>query len=128
MTFNFKKFENRNARQEDRITVTKSNAFGFPMKFYQVQKLADVKYAILYFDESVKAIGIQFTNDEVEKNKFSLIKSKKGYGGSIVARSFFKTYNLDPLKYHGRYDWKIVNQEGIGKLYVINLKERQETP
>jgi|SRR3972149_3680579 len=125
MTYQFKKVETRNVRSEDRITITTSNSIGFPTKFYQENKVADFKYVVLYYDETNKALGISFTNDENEKYKFAIIKSNKGYGGSVVVRSFFKTYNIDPKTYRNRYPWEIVNQEGVGKLYVINLKERQ---
>lgn len=125
MVYQFKKVETRNVRSEDRITITTSNSIGFPTKFYQENKVADFKYVVLYYDATSKALGILFTNDENEKYKFAIIKSTKGYGGSVVARSFFKAYNIDPKTYHNRYVWEIVDQEGVGKLYVINLKERQ---
>ncbi len=125
MPYNFKKVESRNARTENRITITKSNGIGFPTKFYKDNKINEFKYVILYFDTDQKALGLQFSNDEVEKNKFSILHSHSGYGGSIVARSFFKTYGIEPKSYYGRYAWKVESQENIGNLYVINLKERQ---
>ena len=66
------------------------------------------------------------TNDENEVNKFSILKSKIGYGGSIIARSFFKSCGIDPQKYHGRYDWKKENIEGVGEVYIIELKRKIE--
>jgi hypothetical protein len=125
MVYQFKKVETRNIKSEERITITKSYSIGFPVKFYQDNKIADFKYVVFYYDEINKAIGIQFTNDESERNKFSIIHSKKGFGGSVAVRSFFRAYNIDPMKYHARYEWKIEEQPGIGKLYVINLEERQ---
>ena len=125
MSYNFKKVESRNARTENRITITKSNGIGFPTKFYKDNKINEFKYVVLYFDTDQKALGLQFSNDEAERNKFSILHSHSGYGGSIVARSFFKTYGIDPNKYYGRYQWKIELQENIGNLYVINLKERE---
>jgi len=120
MTYNFIKFESRNVKTEDRITITKSQSIGLPTKFYNDNEVKQFKYAVLFYDVAVKAIGIQFTNNENEKNRFSIIKSVK-YGGSIVSRSFFRINNIDTAKYHGRYNWKIVEQEGIGKLFVIEL-------
>jgi len=125
MVYQFKKVETRNVRSEKRITITKSYTIGFPVKFYQDNKIADFKYVIFYYDEASKVIGIQFSNDENEKYKFKIIHSKKGFGGSVAVRSFFRSYNIDPVKYHTRYEWKTEDQPGIGKLYVINLKERQ---
>lgn len=120
MSYNFVKFESRNIKTEDRITVTKSQSIGLPTKFFNDNNINDFKYAVLFYDKGSKAIGIHFTNDENEKNKFSIVKSDK-YGGNIVSRSFFKTHNIDTQVYHNRYNWKIIEQEGLGKLYVIEL-------
>ena len=119
--YNFKKFEKTNQRVEDRITISSSNSIGFPTKFFQDNKIGDFKFVVLYYDESEKAIGIQFNNDEVEIHKFTLIKSKIGYGASIVATSFFKVNGIDARTYRNRYAWEKVNQDGIGELYVIKI-------
>ena len=87
MEYQFKKFEGRNVRLEDRITITKSNSMGFPQKFYQDNNIKDYKYVVFFWDEQNQAIGIHFTNNEEEKNKFSIIHSKTGYGGSVATRS-----------------------------------------
>src|SRR5438477_3764634 len=126
MVYNFKKVESRNARTEDRITITKSGGIGFPTKFYNDNKIKDYKYVVLYYDHDQKALGIYFTNDEAEKNKFSIIHSHSGYGGSIVPRSFFKTYDIKPEIYYNRYSWSNEDQEDVGKLYVIHLKKNEK--
>lgn len=120
MNYNFIKFESRNVKTEDRITVTKSQSIGLPTKFYNDNKINQYKYAVLFYDKEVNAIGILFTNDENEKNGFSIVKSEK-YGGSIVSRSFFKAHNIDTLKYHNRYNWRIHKEGDMGDLYVIEL-------
>lgn len=125
--FNFQKFEKTNARYEDRISITGTNSIGFPTKFYQDNNLVNYKYVVLYYDVEQKAIGMQFTNSEEELHKFSILKSNKGYGGSIVATSFFKTYDLDPKLYKGKYLWTKVNQENIGEIFVIQLQTQVES-
>jgi hypothetical protein len=124
MEYKFEKFEKRNSRLETRITITKSNSIGLPTKFSEDNRIKRYKYAVLYFDKNSKAIGIHFTNDEEESNKFSIIKSDK-YGASIVALSFFKVNDIDTRKYHGRYNWKTVEIENIRKLYVIELDNKK---
>ena len=126
MKFNFEKFVGQNVRSEKRITVTKSYSFGFPQKFYNENKIKDYKYVSLFWDKENMAVGLHFTNDEDEKNKFSIIHSQKGYGGSLVARSFFKSYNINPKKYHGRYQWKKIKLENVGTIFVIELKQYPE--
>jgi hypothetical protein len=120
MEYNFKEFTKLNARLESRITITKSNSFGFPTKFSDDNKIKNFKYVVLFYDKDSKAIGIHFTNDEEKKNKFSIIKYEK-YGASVVARSFFKMNSINTGEHHGRYHWKIVKVENIGKLFVIEL-------
>lgn len=122
----FVKFEETNKRQEDRITVTGHSSFGFPTKFYNDNKIDEHKYVTLFFDAENNEVGFYFHNDEAEKHKFSILKSKQGYGGSIVASSFFKNKSLDSKIYRGRYEWKKLNQEGVGEMYVIKLKIRIE--
>lgn len=123
--YNFKKFENTNQRTEERITITAHNSIGFPTKFYQNNNVENYKYVILYYDENEKVLGIQFSTDEQEKHRFSLIKSKQGYGASIVATSFFKVNGIDAKIYKNRYPWEKVAQEGIGELFVIKLRSRE---
>lgn len=122
----FVKFEETNKRQEDRITVTGHSSFGFPTKFYNDNKIEEYKYVTLFFDEDNNEIGFYFHSNEAEKHKFSILKSKQGFGGSIVASSFFKSKSLDSKIYRGRYEWKKLNQEGFGEMYVIKLKIRIE--
>lgn len=126
MDYQFEKFEGRNHRLEDRITVTKSNSIGFPQKFYEDNGIKNKKYVVLYWDKANKAIGIHFVKDTEEKSKFSILHSKKGYGGSVVVRSFFKSNNINLTDYAGRYEFKKVRVDGVGELYVIELKSKQE--
>ena len=124
MGYQFQKFEGRNVRLEDRMTVTKSYSMGFPTKFYKDKGIKDFKYVVLFWDANNRAIGLFFTNNESERNKFAVIHSKAGYGGSVIARSFFRSYGIDPKLYHGRYEWEKHSLEGVGELFVIKLKER----
>lgn len=121
--YSFKKFEETGGRYETRITITSHNSIGFPTRFYEQNNISGYKYVVLYYDESKKAIGLQFTNNEEEKHKFTIIKSKKGYGGSVVATSFFKKYELDTKKYKGKYEWKKMESD-FGTLFVIDLGEK----
>lgn len=121
----FQKFTNLHQRQENRISVTSSNSFGFPRKFFNDNKIGRYKYVVLYYDRGNKAVGFYFTSSEEEKYKFSIIRSKQGYGGSVVATSFFKTYNLNARLYRGKYDWEKKKIEGIGELFIVQLKERK---
>jgi len=123
----FVKFEETNKRQEDRITVTGNSSFGFPTKFYNDNKIGDYKYVTLFFDEENSDVGFYFHSDESEKHKFSILKSKQGFGGSIVASSFFKSKNLDSKNYRGRYEWRKEKMPEIAEIFVIKLKIREDS-
>lgn len=126
MDYNFKKFEGFGTKTDNRITITRSNSIGLPKKFHSDNKIKKYKHAVLYWDRQNEAVGILFTNDEQEKHKFSIMHSDK-YGGSIAAVSFFKKCDIDPKIYYGKYDWKKENIEGVGELFVINLKKKVES-
>lgn len=126
--YNLKKFTATSQRNENRITVTASNSFGFPAKFFRDNKVENYKYVVIYYDEHEKIVGFLFINDEGEQHKFTIIKSKRGYGGAIVATSFFKTNNIESKEYKGRYTWEIQDMEGVGKIFIIKLMKRQQNP
>lgn len=127
MSYNFIKFDQRNKRFEDRITVTRHSSIGLPTKFFEDNKIKEFQYVVLYYDPAERALGLHFTNDEQEKAKFKIIRSKAGYGGSITARSFFTVNNIDVNKVYGRYKWEPYTIEGVGQVFVIKLQDRQET-
>ena len=118
------KFTNVNKRREERLTVTRSGALGFPSQFYIDNSVQDYKYVVLYFDKDQMKIGVKFSSDDNEKDKISIIHSKTGNGGYIQARNFFKSYKLDPGIYVGRYEYLKETDTTIGQLLVINLKEK----
>jgi len=124
--YNFSKFTALKQRSVDKISITGSNTFNFPSKFYNDNGLSSYKYVVIYYDLSAEAIGLQFTNNEEEKYKLTIQKSDRGYGGFISATSFFKTNNIDIKTYKGRYSWKKETVENIGELFIIDLKERRE--
>ena len=126
--YKFTKFEGQHCREENRITITKSSdQIGFPTKFYKDNKINSFKYVVLFWDKENKAIGIHFTNDENEKNRSSIIHSKAGYGGGVIARNFFRANEIDPKLYYGRYNWKNQNIDGVGKLFIFEIKENENT-
>jgi len=43
---------------------------GFPTKFYKDNGIDKYKYVVVFFDIKERAIALQFSNDENEKNRF----------------------------------------------------------
>lgn len=118
----FKRFTDVGSRLENRITVTRSQTFGFPRYFYKENHIDDYKYVVLYYDGDGR-VGIHFTSDDDEEGKIAILKNKQGYGGSVIARNFFKLNNIDLDKAHGKFQWSKKDIDGI-TLFVINLKEK----
>jgi len=122
----FEKFENRHKKAEERITITRSNSIGFPAQFYNDNNIKDFISVELFWNADTREIGIVFTKEEPEKKSgFTIAKSKEGYGGSIVARSFFKYYKIDTKVVYGKYEWTKVSQPGTEDMFVISLVNRQ---
>lgn len=129
-TYNFIKHTQTNKRFEDKITVTRNRAIGFPTQFYKDNHIDQYKYGILFYDAENNAIGIKFSNEE-EEGKIAINRSKDGYGGHLVATSFFKANRINTKKFAGRYDYETadmgeVGVEDSGKMFIIKLKERKE--
>jgi len=131
MEYNFVQHIATGKRFEDRITVTRSRSIGLPTQFFADNKIGDFKYAVLFYDKSSSAVGIYFTNDESTKGKITITRNNQGYGGHILATSFFKANRINVKKFSGRYDYqkKALKELGIdrdGEMYIIELKEKED--
>lgn len=130
MEFNFVQHVAVGKRFEDRITVTRSRSIGLPTQFFEDNKIKDFKYATLFYDKTRMAIGIQFTNDEDMPGKITITRNNQGYGGHLLATSFFKANRINVKKFAGRYDYekKTLRELGIekdGEMFIIELTEKE---
>ncbi|MBI2798659.1 hypothetical protein HYX70_05245 [Candidatus Saccharibacteria bacterium] len=128
--YSFQKFTSNNTRLESRVTITRNYAIGFPTKFYNDNNFANYKYVVLYYDTENRAIAIKPTNAE-EEGRISILKSKQGYGGHIIAKSFFKMHNISVEDYRGRHEWQKLPapQLGLapeGHVFIIELSPYKE--
>lgn len=131
MEFNFVQHTATGKRFEDRITVTRSRSIGLPTQFFLDNKIKDFKYATLFFDKERSAIGIVFANDESTPGKITITRNNQGYGGHILATSFFKANRINTKRFAGRYDYekKPVRELGLdadGEMFIIELKEKED--
>ncbi len=127
-TFNFLRFENVGIRVGDYIiSINKNGVFGINSGFYRTEGIKDYSYIVLFYAEAEKTIGIAFTKSSDEKGTFKITHGKSS--AYIVARSFFhsltegKSDNLS--KYVGRYTPNTYSDPNIGKMFYIDLKEKQ---
>lgn len=124
LDYNFQEFQNVNAKIEKRISITRSCSFGFPYGFCDENRINDFTFVVLFFDPTKRAIGFLFTTDSEKKYKYSLVKSLSSRSASVVARSFFTTYNLNPGEIHGRYEPKKIVLPTGEQIFVIDLKNK----
>lgn len=81
----------------------------------------------MFFDEAQKVVGMQFVSHSGESEGFKINSYGEGSktGASVIARSFFNKYNIDPRKVYGKYEFEKMPAEGGSPLYLIQLKEHQ---
>lgn len=121
MTFNFIKFEATKLRADDRIKIIRNYMFTFPKVFCVKNEIQGKKYAVLYYDGSNNAVGIEIT-DRDQKGVFTLGHDKRRGSAYLTAISFFKAHKIDPAKYKGKYEWeKIKTNEK--DMFVIKLND-----
>lgn len=120
--FTFIKY-NPNQSSEKRFTVTKTGYIGVPSAFYKENNIASYSYVVLYYDKSQNTIGIKFTNNSLDQNKLKILKSNNVNGGTIVAKGFFKTYEIEPKEYSNKYNVEKYTDPAEGEMYVFTLKK-----
>lgn len=124
-SLNLKKFEEYGSKISRRISLNKSYSFGLPPTFYQEQGIANYSHAYLFFDDNQKVVGIQFVKIAGGEKGVKLVTYGQGpeTGATFIARAFFNKHNIDPKKYYGKYEFTKENVEGVGELYLFQLKE-----
>lgn len=124
--YNLKKFVGVGSRSGDYFISFNKSGFLISSSFYSQEKVKDFSKVVLYFDEKKQSAGIQLVNDSNAEGGFKLIHGNNKTTGSVSARSFVKTYNLDNPKYFGRKVPKKIDFQG-SKIFVIDLlKEKQD--
>ncbi|MDD4995614.1 MAG: hypothetical protein PHW53_04090 [Patescibacteria group bacterium] len=104
----------------------KSFSFGFNSGFYNKENIASYKKVVLFFDEGKKAVGFCFTNNEKAEGAFTVIHSNNKSTGSVTARSFIINNQLENPGYYGQKIPKLVQDDEIGMVYVIQLIDQRD--
>ena len=119
----FIKFEHVGAKLSNTISLTKSESFGFAAGFYKKYGISEFNFVTLFYDRDEGKIGFQFSKDKIGKTSFTLIHSKNKQSGSIIARSFFRTFDIDSKKYQGKYEPVEFTDPQHGQMFYIILLE-----
>lgn len=111
------------------ISINRHGAFGLNSGFYRAEEIANFSYAMMFYAKEERFIAISFTNNKEEKGVFKITHAKSKTSGSIVARSFLMTVfsgNKEELvKHAGGYTPKTYKDDNFGKLFYIDLKEKE---
>lgn len=124
MSFNFKEFKNIGAKLTPIISLGENSGFGISSGFSHKYDMKDIVTTKIYYDDEKKAIAFKFLK---EKEKDTVGVKMREKGGYINAKSFLKTFKIDQKKYWGRYEPEEIMDENLGKIYVIYLKERNDS-
>ena len=91
----FVKFTKTRSRIDTpKVSIWTRGQMGFNQGAVNEYKLYSYKYAVLYYDEDSKRVGIELTNEKSAEGAIKLV-SRKNAGSSFSARAFLKTYRID---------------------------------
>jgi hypothetical protein len=121
--YSFEEFTSFGSKFSSKISLGLSAGFGFSAGFYNRYNLKDSTALKMFYDKDKMAVGFKFLKS-VENGSVKL--KQRTTGGYVAARSFLGKYGIEPKKYAGRYDPKEVMDENLGKIYVIELKEKKD--
>lgn len=121
--YNFVRFTKNGAKLGNYcISINSSYSFGLLSGFYTKEKIKEFKKAVLFFDKTIKAVALLFTNDVSAEGAFAVMHGNNN--GAISARSFFIEHELKQEQFLGKKEPKKIKDEKLGTLYVIELVKR----
>ena len=123
--YNFKKFIGVGSRAGSYFISFNKSGFMISSGLYMKEKIKDFSKIVLYYDPEKKAVGIEFTKDNSAEGSFALIHGNKGTTGSISARSFIVTHDLNKPEYFGKKVPKKIDYQG-SEIFVIYLIGKEE--
>lgn len=124
---NFKLFESTGAKlSTNAISISSNFGFGFLSGFHHRNNIKDYDYVSLLYSAEDDAIGFIFSRDKI-KGSFKMTHSDRNTSSGVVCRSFFTGNKIDDRinEIVGHYEPKETNHPQFGKMFYIDLKEKQ---
>lgn len=121
--YNFEEFKEAGGRFKPIISLGEKSGFGLSAGFTHSYDLKGVIGAKLYYDQNKRAVAFKFIKSKEEGMINVKLREKGGY---IGAQSFLGKYKIDQRKYAGRYEPKEITDDNLGKIFVIELTEKDE--
>jgi hypothetical protein len=113
----FKRFTKTGRVYTPIVSIWQRGQIGFNRGAVEKFKVNDYSFAVLFFDEGERKIGIRFTNDSTEKG---ICKITKGKTSSFISAKPFLTYYDIPLNTTVRFSMQY--DEGT-ELYIIDINK-----
>jgi len=89
----FERFTRPGKSFKSRITIQRSSILGVNLAATEEFKFKNYKFAVLFFDLSIKRIGIRLTNDKSEDGAIK-VRVREKVGALLSAKSFLNYYKL----------------------------------
>jgi len=120
--YKFIKFQGVYHRGDTRIGINKSGLVRLSSGFCRTTNVKYFKYAVLFYDETNKAIAFKFTNT-LEDGALRITADDTA--AAVSAKAFMSTNNLNLSDWAGRYDWDKLNIKGIGEVYIVEFGSKK---
>lgn len=120
----FEEFNSKGGKFVPQISINKSGGFGLSSGMHRRYNLDRYKGVKMYYDQDNKKVGIKLLEEDTV-GMFTLKKRDDEKGAFFAPRSFLQAYSIDPKKYYGKYPPEEVEDEQFGKLFVIQLEEKE---
>lgn len=123
--YKFEEYESVGGRFTPSISLGVVSGFGISAGFTKKYDISKAIGAKLFFDREKTAVGFKFVNEK--ENGLIKVQFYKAGGAYINAKPFLIKFDIDQKKYAGKYIPKEVELPGQGKVFVIELKEKDSS-
>lgn len=109
------------------VSISSSGGFSMSSGMGHRYKFSEQGYkgVKLYYDREKSVIGLKPVSEDLE-GMFKLNVRENNKGAFFSARSFLNAYDIDPIKYGGKYTPKLVEDKQYGKMFIISLLEQND--
>ena len=121
--YNFEEFTSFKGKFASKISLVKTGGFGFSAGFFNANDLNDSVAIKLFYDKDKMVVGFKFLNEQ--ESGSAKLKNRKDSGGYVSAISFLNKYVIDKNKYAGRYEPRELMDDKLGKIFIIELREKK---
>ncbi len=123
MNLDFEKYEAGQKTGGEYISLGKMT-ISFYKDFLKRYNLQAIKTIDLYYNRETETVACKFFEDKT--GGITVIKPEKG-NSYINAKGFYKAKNINVDEVKGQYEPKRIQHNNLGELFVIELKERNQT-